>query len=78
MSAARYQITTFNKNSSQFSRVADQSIHAGIKAEDLPRLLGVEADSLDMRVALERTAEGKKYSFKNSRDEFSQLELATS
>lgn len=78
MSAARFQITTFNKNS-QFHRTAQQSIHAGITAEQLPDLLDVEPDSVDMRVALEMTTqEGRKYSFKDKSGHFCQLELARS
>lgn len=75
--SVRFQVTTFG-TPSQFSRVADRSIHAGIRADDLPEILGVDAESVDLRVALELTvSEGRKYSFKNERGEFCQLEAAT-
>lgn len=78
MSNTRFQITTFDRHSSQFSRVADRSIHAGIKTEELPALLDVEPDSVELRTALVMTVkEGKKYSFTNKRGEFAQLEVAT-
>lgn len=77
MSDVRFQITTFDANSSQFSRVADRSIHAGLKAEDLPTLMDVEADSIELRTALAMTTqEGRKYSFKDRRGQFCQLEVA--
>jgi hypothetical protein len=77
MSDVRFQITTFESHSPQFSRVANQTIHAGLKAADLPTLLDVEPDSIEHRTALAMTVdEGRKYSFKNRRGEFCQLELA--
>lgn len=76
MSDVRFQITTFDAFSSQFSRAAQRSIHAGLKADDLPPLLDVEPDSIEHRTALAMANEGRKYSFKNARGEFCQLELA--
>lgn len=74
----RFQITTFDGESSQFSRVADRSIHAGITKAQLPALLDVEPDSIELRTAIQMTVtEGKKYSFTNKRGEFAQLEVAS-
>lgn len=78
MSDTRFQITTFDRHSSQFSRVADRSIHAGITEAQLPALLDVEPESIELRTALAMTVtEGRKYSFTNKRGEFAQLEIAS-
>jgi hypothetical protein len=76
-SDVRFQITTFDAHSSQFSRAAQQTIRAGLKAEDLPALMDVEPDSVEIRTALAMTVdEGRKYSFKDARGQFCQLETA--
>lgn len=76
--STRFQITTFDRHSSMFSRVADRSIHAGITEAELPKLLDVEPESTELRVALSMTTqEGRKYSFRNKRGEFCQLEAAS-
>lgn len=77
MKDVRFQVTTFDAFSSQFSRAAQQTIHAGLKSADLPRVLDVEPDSIELRTALAMTTEeGRKYSFKDAQGRFCQLEMA--
>jgi hypothetical protein len=77
MENVRFQITTFDAHSTQFSRVANRTIHAGLKSTDLPTLLDVEPDSIEHRTALAMTVEeGRKYSFKDRQGRFCQLEMA--
>lgn len=74
MSNVRYQITKFDAPSQQFTRVAQQSIRAGVRAEELPALLDVEPESVEHRFALTRTSEGHRYSFRDRDGSLCQLE----
>lgn len=76
MTGKKFQVTMFDVHSSQFSRVADQSIITGLSWEDVCKRMTNSPDAHISYAMGAMTATGS-YSFHNERGELVQVRAAT-
>lgn len=69
----RYQITTFDGHSQQFSRTANQSIVAGLKWEDVAGRIDRSQDGNQLNADF-TTVHGQPYYFKDEHGKLNKLE----
>lgn len=76
MTGKRFQVTTFDVHSQQFSRVADRSIITGLTWEDVCKRMKDSPDA-NIDYALDAMSATGRYSFHSVSGELNQVRPAT-